>query len=92
MDVATSMYDRSAQLQQLNHTSATSPYHQPPAGGGGGVSSAMSAASDIHKRDKELIYGYVPGELSSDLHVILDVSLAFQLRFFSDRLSLSPSH
>lgn len=60
MDVATSMYDhsRSAQMQHMNHTSATSPYHHTPASGGG-VSNAMSAVSDIHKRDKELIYGYV---------------------------------
>lgn len=60
MDVATSMYDhsRSAQMQHMNHTSATSPYHHTPASGGV-VSNAMSAVSDIHKRDKELIYGYV---------------------------------
>ncbi|RMX36478.1 hypothetical protein pdam_00010040 [Pocillopora damicornis] len=59
MDVATSMYDhsRSAQMQHMNHTSATSPYHHTPASGGG-VSNAMSAVSDIHKRDKELIYGH----------------------------------
>ncbi|XP_015763861.1 PREDICTED: homeobox protein Meis1-like isoform X3 [Acropora digitifera] len=60
MDVATSMYDHGrsgAPMQHLNHTSATSPYHHPPAAGGG-VSSAMSAVSDIQKRDKELIYGH----------------------------------
>ena len=67
MDVATSMYDHGrsgAPMQHLNHTSATSPYHHPPAAGGG-VSSAMSAVSDIQKRDKELIYGYVYGFIRS---------------------------
>lgn len=61
MDVATSMYDHNrsgAPMQHMNRTSATS-YHHQPAAAGGGVSNAMSAVSDIHKRDKELIYGYV---------------------------------
>ena len=60
MDVA-AMYDhqnRSAPIhhqgqqhqQHMNHTS----YHQTSSGG---VSSVVNVVSEIHKRDKELIYG-----------------------------------
>ena len=97
MDVATSMYDHNrsgAPMQHMNRTSATS-YHHQPAAAGGGVSNAMSAVSDIHKRDKELIYGYVRMLLAInsvparifDLHVMLNVSVTDRSTDLSVNLS-----
>lgn len=48
--ISAPMHQQQQHQQHMNHTN----YHHQPSGG---VSPVMSAVSDIHKRDKELIYG-----------------------------------
>ncbi|XP_032232501.1 homeobox protein Meis1 isoform X2 [Nematostella vectensis] len=55
---AAAMYDNrgAATALQMNHSSVTSSYHHPPSSLA--VTSTMSTVSDIHKRDKEVLYGH----------------------------------
>lgn len=53
MDGASSMYG--TMQQHLNHASVSTSYHHPVSA----ATSVMSNVSDFHKRDKEVLYGYV---------------------------------
>lgn len=55
MDGASTMYG--SMQQHMNHTSVSTAYHHPVSA----ATSVMSTVSDLHKRDKEILYGYVKG-------------------------------
>ncbi|XP_031571935.1 homeobox protein Meis1-like isoform X4 [Actinia tenebrosa] len=52
MDGASTMYG--SMQQHMNHTSVSTAYHHPVSA----ATSVMSTVSDLHKRDKEILYGH----------------------------------